>query len=308
MELKWLEDFLSLSDTENFRISSKRRFISQPAFSRRIIALENWMGTKLFDRTHQPVKLTSAGELFKPLALEIVQSIYQSRNDIKTQISAHEGKIRFATLSTLAQFFVPFWLKGLQPFIETESFSVRTDFRTVKDCLSALEDGSVDFFICYEDPTGTIVNYTEKFQSHQLGTETLIPVTSPDSEGKPSYWLPTTPSGTSIPYLHTNAKPSLWPINHLLQTRHGNLKFVPVYETSISTAIKAMVIEGYGIAWIPKAIIADDLDNGLLVRAAPEQDDILLNIKIYQFQNNTDLSTEKFWQTLVHQDDNELQT
>ncbi len=306
MELKWLEDFLSLSDTENFRVSSERRCISQPAFSRRIIALENWMGAKLFDRSCQPVKLTSAGELFKPSALKIVQSIYQARNDINTQISTHEGKIRFSTLNTLAQFFVPCWLKSLQPFIETESFSVRTDFGSVNDYLSGLEDGLVDFFICYEDPTGTIVNYTEKFQSLQLGTDSLIPVTCPDSEGKPSYWLPTTPSGTSIPYLHTNATSSLWPIKHLLETRYGSLKFVPVYETSIATAIKAMVIEGYGIAWIPKSIVADDLDNGLLVRAAEEQDDILLDIKIYQFQKNADLSTDKFWQALLQQNENKL--
>ena len=298
MELKWLEDFLSLCDTGNFRVSSRRRCVSQPAFSRRIKTLENWVGAELIDRSGYPTTLTSAGEMFKPVALEIVQQAYQSRNDIKTQIAVDKGKIRFSTVSTLAQFFVPGWLKNLQSTIEPESFSVRTDFSGVDDYLSAVEDGRIDFFICYVDPTGTIYNYTEKFSSLTLGTETLVPVVSPDSNGNPKYWLPSLKPGTSIPYLHTNSRPSLWPIKHHLETRYASLKFVPVYETSIATAIRAMVIEGYGVAWIPKSIVIDDLRKGRLMRAAQECDDIALDIKIYRYEPNADQRTKKFWQAI----------
>ncbi len=298
MELKWLEDFLSLCDTGNFRVSSERRCISQPALRRRIRTLENWVGAELIDRSGQPVKLTNAGEMFKPVALEIVQQAYQSRNDIKTQIGVDEGKIRFSTVSTLAQFFVPGWLKNLQSTIEPQSFSVRTDFGGVDDYLRAVEDGSVDFFICYEDPSGTIYNYTEKFASLALGTETLVPVVSPDRKGNPGYWLPTAEPGSSIPYLHTNSRPSLWPIKHHLETLYGDLRFVPVYESSIATAIRAMIIEGYGVAWIPKSIVADDLKNGRLMRAAPERDDIALHIKIYRYEQNSEPRTDKFWQAI----------
>lgn len=298
MELKWLEDFLSLCDSGNFRISAERRCVSQPAFSRRIKTLENWVGTTLINRQEQPVKLTSAGEVFKPVALEIVLLAYQSRNDIMSQIRASEDKLCFSTISTLAQFFVPGWLKQLQPSIDTKSFSVRTDFGSVNDYLASLEKGVVDFFICYEDPSGIIYNYTEKFQSLFLGTESLVPVVSPDAFGQPGYWLPDLKKGSSIPYLHTNSIPSLWPLKHLLETRYSDLNFVPVYETSMATAIRAMVIEGYGVAWIPKSIVADDLKSGLLVRAAEQQYDILLDIKIYRFMQNSNQRTEKFWQIL----------
>lgn len=252
----------------------------------------------MIDRSGQPVKLTGAGEMFKPVALEIVQLAYQSRNDIKTQMGVDEGKIRFSTVSTLAQFFVPGWLKSLQPTIEIDSFSVRTDFGGVDDYLSAVEVGRIDFFICYEDPSGTIYNYTEKFSSLSLGTETLVPVVCPNSDGKPEYWLPTAKPGSSIPYLHTNSRPSLWPVKHHLETLYGDLEFVPVYETSIATAIRAMVFEGYGVAWIPKSIVADDLANGRLMRAAKECDDIRMDIKIYRYEPNAEPRTEKFWQAV----------
>jgi DNA-binding transcriptional LysR family regulator len=77
--------------------------------------LEIWLRADLIDRTVQPVTLTNAGEAFKPVALEIVLLAYQSRDNIFSQVSAYVGKIRFSTVCTLAQFFVPGWLKQLQP-------------------------------------------------------------------------------------------------------------------------------------------------------------------------------------------------
>jgi DNA-binding transcriptional LysR family regulator len=264
--------------------------------------LEDWVGARLIDRSGQPASLTTAGEVFKPVAREIVHLAYQSRNSIITQLKADEEKIRFSTVQTLAQFFLPGWLKKLQSVIETTSFSVTTDYASIDDYLFALEDGIEDFFICYEDPTGNISNDTKKFCSHKLGTEFLVPVVSPDSDGKPACWLPSCKPGSSVPYLLTKSKPSLWPIKHHLETRYSDLVFIPVYEASIATALKDMVIEGYGVAWIPNSIIVDDLATGTLVRAAEESDDILVDIKIYRYEQNTEPRAEKFWQIIMQQE------
>ncbi len=63
METKWLEDFLSLARTMNFSRSADERFVTQPAFSRRIKALEVWAGTPLIDRDAYPIELTTADPL-----------------------------------------------------------------------------------------------------------------------------------------------------------------------------------------------------------------------------------------------------
>ena len=295
MELKWLEDFLSLCETGNFRISSEDRYISQPAFSRRIKSLEDWIGSKLIDRSIQPVKLTEAGEIFKPVAQEITRLANQSRSDIKGK----KEKIRFSTLSTLAQFFIPDWLNELQSFTETEMFSVRSGYGSVGQYLNALEEAKIDFYVGYEDPSGAIFNDTNKFCSLQLGTEILIPVVKPTEDGKPEYWLPTAKSGSSIPYLHTYSNPQVWPVKQHMEVNYSGLKFVPVYESSTAAAIREMVIKGSGVAWIPKSVIAADLENRTLVRAATEEDDILLHIVIYRYRPNAVPNTESFWQILL---------
>jgi len=295
MELKWLEDFLSLCETGNFRVSSELRCVSQPAFSRRLKSLEEWVGAKLFDRSVVPAELTEAGKIFKPVAQEIARIAYQARSDIKEK----KEKIRFSTLTTLAQFFIPNWLNSLDFLSETESFSVRCGYGSIEQYLNALEEGKIDFFVGYEDPSGAIVNDTSKFCSMKLGQEILVAVVSPDKGGCPEYWLPTAKSGSTIPYLHTYYNPRVWPIENYIEVRFRNLIFKPVYESSTAAAIREMVIKGFGVAWIPNSIIADDLANGTLVRAAGEEDDIKVDIVIYRYQRNSVPNTKQFWKNLL---------
>ena len=69
METKWLEDFVSLAETRSFSRSAQLRHVTQPAFSRRIQALEAWAGLDLVDRSSYPTRLTPAGETFHGQAL-----------------------------------------------------------------------------------------------------------------------------------------------------------------------------------------------------------------------------------------------
>jgi DNA-binding transcriptional LysR family regulator len=305
MDLNWVEDFLVLCKCGNFRITSEQRFVSQPTLSRRIKSLEAWLGTKLVDRSSQPVQLTDAGERFKPIAQEIVRLAYLSRQNIQARIREEEEKIRFSTLSTLAQYFLPAWLKNLQPDIEPELFSVRTDFADVAAYLSGLEEGEVEFFICYEDPSEIRLYDMKKYTSLLLGIETLVPVVSPDSEGKPRWWLPSRPQGV-IPYLQTKFTPSLWPVKRHLDERYGDLEFLTVYEATIATALSQMAREGYGVAWVPLSIVTSELESGLLVRAGDEDDNVELHIKIYRNANFIAPHAEKFWQVLLHRDSSSI--
>jgi LysR family transcriptional regulator, hypochlorite-specific transcription factor HypT len=50
MNPSWLGDFLTLAAIGNFSRAADARHMPQPAFSRRIMALEEWLGVDLFDR------------------------------------------------------------------------------------------------------------------------------------------------------------------------------------------------------------------------------------------------------------------
>lgn len=44
LETKWLEDFSTLATTRSFSQAAEKRFVTQPAFSRRIRSLEDALG------------------------------------------------------------------------------------------------------------------------------------------------------------------------------------------------------------------------------------------------------------------------
>ncbi len=301
MELKWVKDFLALSALGNFRIAAQQRSVSQPAFSRRIQALEAWIGAPLFDRVRQPSQLTQAGRLFLPRAREIAELADTAKQDVRTLILEDKERMRFSTISSLAQTFLPSWLKGLQSFIDADQFVVKTEYATIADYFSALEDSSVDFFVCYEDPNNRLQVNDSVFQSFKLAKETLVPVISPDDQGAPRWWLPDRPS-EPIPCLHTLTKGSPSPVRQHMKSKYGHLTFKSVYESSISQTLKAMAIEGFGLAWVPSAYVSGDLAAGRLVRAAEPADDIVVDIVIYRWAKTTEPRVEKLWQVLMRQE------
>ena len=114
MDTKWLEDFVSLAQTRSFSRSAQLRHVTQPAFSRRIQALEAWAGVDLVDRSIYPTRLTPAGETFLAQANEMLASMQATRNLLRVHQASGSDMIDFALPHTLAFAFFPHWLLELR--------------------------------------------------------------------------------------------------------------------------------------------------------------------------------------------------
>ena len=114
MNLAWLEDFLALASSGNFSRAAEERHSSQPAFSRRIRALEEWVGTPLFDRSTQPAPLTEAGEWFHGVALELVARIGRIPGEARRVAESGTHTLRIASTHALSFTFLPGWLHSLE--------------------------------------------------------------------------------------------------------------------------------------------------------------------------------------------------
>ncbi len=110
MDLGWLEDFISLANTGSFSEAATHRNISQSAFSRRIHALENWLGTPLVDRHTHPVTLTDAGSQLVDTASQVVRTVYKTREDFDAREYSRLRTLRLGVADHLAVHFAPSWL------------------------------------------------------------------------------------------------------------------------------------------------------------------------------------------------------
>ena len=91
MELKRLEEFVTLAETGNYLEAADALFLFQSTLSKHIMALEKELGVHLFERTTRKVRLSSDGECLLPYAVKITQlgreaaNLYQHQNYCLTE-------------------------------------------------------------------------------------------------------------------------------------------------------------------------------------------------------------------------------
>jgi DNA-binding transcriptional LysR family regulator len=282
VETKWLEDFVSLAETRSFSRSAQLRHVTQPAFSRRIQALEAWAGTDLVDRSSYPTRLTVAGETFHAQALEMLGNLQAARNMLRAQQTAADDMIEFAVPHTLAFTFFPHWVMELkQRFGGT--LKSRLIALNVHDAVLRMTEGSCDLLIAYHHASQPLALPPERYEGFSLGDESLAPYAKADAAGEPMFRLPGA-APAPVPFLSYGAGAYMARMVDLIAKLSAvPLHLQPIYETDMAEGLKAMALEGHGVAFLPASSVRNELRTRRLVRAAPEgRHELTMDVRIYR--------------------------
>ncbi|MBC7376067.1 MAG: LysR family transcriptional regulator [Burkholderiaceae bacterium] len=282
METKWLEDFVSLAETRSFSRSATLRHVTQPAFSRRIQALEAWAGTDLVDRTSYPTRLTPAGETLYAQSLEMLQALQSTRAMLRGHTTVGKDVIEFAVPHTLAFTFFPAWVSALrQKFGPIKSRLIALN---VHDAVMRLIEGSCDLLIAYHHPSQPFQLDPDRYEMVSLGQEVMAPYVKADAEGAPIYRLPGR-AGQPLPYLGYAPGAYLGRIVELILKQSPTaIHLDRVYETDMAEGLKAMALEGHGIAFLPYSAVKKELRARKLVSAAPDMGglEMTMDVRVYR--------------------------
>ena len=298
METKWLEDFVSLAETRSFSRSAQLRHVTQPAFSRRIQSLEAWAGTDLVDRSSYPTRLTPAGKTLYEQALEMLQALQSARAMLRAHTAAAQDVIEFAVPHSLAFTFFPSWLSGLRE--DCGPIKSRLIALNVHDAVMRLVEGSCDLLIAYHHTAQPIQLDPDRYEMLHLGDELLSPYVRPDAHGAPRHVLPGTVT-QPLPYLAYAPGAYLGrAVDHLVKQSATPVHLDRIYETDMAEGLKAMALEGHGVAFLPASSVRKDVLAKKLVPAG-EGLEVALDIRIYRERPNArkaKRALEKFWADL----------
>jgi DNA-binding transcriptional LysR family regulator len=298
MDTTWLSDFLALAEHQKFSRAAEARNVTQPAFSRRIQALENWVGTPLFDRSTHTVTLTKAGEVFRRGAEESQRTLLQSREAAREEGGVYEPTVRFAATHALALTFFSRWVRAIMADRKQPS-----KIHLTADNMAASERlmiaGSANFLLCHYHPSMSVELSASQFRSLCIGHDKLIPVSAPDPSGAPLFSL-SSGKADPIPHLAYGEQSGLGRILRAfrpLQRYTGRLR--TVFTSHMATVLAAVAREGTGLAWLPRNLVEADLKSGRLVRAGEARWEAPIQIELFRPRSRQNPAAEVIWSSVL---------
>lgn len=302
MEIAWLEDFLAIVESGSFSAATATRHLTQSALSRRIRALEEWVGTPLLYRTTHTVALTPAGDAFRVRAEDILRQLSAGRAEAVELANGAAESLRFASTNALSLVFFPVWLRRLEAEMASH-FNIQLVANNMEACERIMLHGDAQFLLCHHHEISPTSLVPQQFRSLQVGQDTLVPISVPVTAGgaAPLFELPGKPdvplahlayrSESGMGRIFASAAPSLPQKPHL---QHS-------FSSHIAKLLVTMALDGRGMAWSPLSLVADDLKSGRLVRAGSESWDIKMEIRIVRPRARQSAAAEQFWKFVEKQ-------
>ncbi|MGM0560026.1 MAG: LysR family transcriptional regulator [Pseudomonadota bacterium] len=291
MKLNWLEDFLLLIETGSFSKAAERRNVTQPAFSRRIQMLEQWLGVQLVNRGSHSLKLTTTAARFEPVIRRVIESTYELRSHMRADAAA-DSRFSLATQHTLMVSHLPKLLNTLQEYRHETAFQVRTG--DLGDCIEQLSQGHADLLLSFRSEEEPRLDQTSDFSCILLGHEYLLPVGTKISGQQIRTSLQNGGNIRLLKYPEDSFLGRILRRECLLDLVKNNT-IETVCESAFTMGIKEMAISDMGLSWLPKKIIEDELMRGKLISLENDLKSIKLDVCLYCSNNNKYPKLRELW-------------
>lgn len=254
MNLETLQYFQYIAKYKNITKAAKHFYISQSTLSRQIIALEEELGAKLFERNNKQIELTEAGKVFDQDCDLFIKHMETIINNVQSANQGNSGVLRITSPGKLCQ-------------VLTDSLTlIREKYPSIKLVVESYDFNEIPCAIHYG-----IYNIGFTYDFAATGYEELdsIPIGSDDFSLVVPSKLFKNPTAENIPEI-VKSLPLILPsyieppfmklIMHELQRFAGVKKINTTYvNTTESVMLETSLGLGYGI--VPTSLTKSKNDN-----------------------------------------------
>ncbi len=294
MCLEWLEDILAVLETGSFVEAARQRFLSQPAFSRRIRLIEEHVGVELFDRTKKPVQLKASVTDQQMNIRELAARLHDLRNGLRRQDQENRNRIVIASQHAITTSVAPSLIKDLVAYdsINTQLRSANRD-----ECYALLMTKQVDLILIHHSEIDQIPTQDSFLQQYELDRERLIPVCATDELSK----VKTEYQSGHIQVVGYPADSFLGQVivREVFSRMRPDTAINRIAETSLTLAILPLTLAGIGVAWIPDSLAAPDLANGKLSELNDLFPSCELRVMAIRLRDSESKIAPSVWETIA---------
>jgi DNA-binding transcriptional LysR family regulator len=249
-----LKVFRSVAEHLNFRKASEHLFLTQPAVTLQIKALENDLGVRLFDRSANRVALTPQGSVLLRYARKISALAAQAEHELGAEGGQFSGELSLGVSTTIAQYVLP---RLIGAFLD-EHPRVQLGLRSgnTEQVVELVLDGNVTIGLI-EGPARERGVHTEPFMRDEL-----VLIVPPNSD--PSHFSAQQLLSSSL-LMREQGSGSRHVVEAALEKSGLKLKsFKSVMDLDSTEAIKSAVEAGLGVGFVSRWAISKELELGAL--------------------------------------------
>jgi len=249
-----LKVFRSVAEHLNFRKAAEHLFLTQPAITLQIRALEDDLGIRLFDRAANRVSLTPQGSLLLGYANKIAALVCQAEQALDAKDGKVSGELSLGVSTTIAQYVLPRLLGAFLDQHPRVQFSLHSG--NTAEIVQLLLANQLSIGLI-EGPARERGIHTAPFMQDELAL-----ITSPDFE---SDHMSRDQFTASTLLMREHGSGSRRVVEIALQKAGFKLKcFRNVINLDSTEAIKSAVEAGLGIGVVSRWAISKELELGAL--------------------------------------------
>lgn len=259
-DLQSLRCFEAAARHASFRAAAREVGLSPPAFSDRIRRLEEDLGVQLFHRTTRRIALTPAGQRLLPQARRCLDEARRCQEVATDAATRAPFDLRLGTRYELGMSWL---VPALQPLSDSRpERTIHLYFGDSADLLHRLKQGDIDALVSSVRLSHSAYAYASLHQ------EAYTFVASPDLLERE----PLREAADATRHTLIDADSSLTLFRYLLDALDQADVWPFRQHVILGTiaAIRQRVLDGAGVAVLPRYFVGDDIEAGRLVEPLPE--------------------------------------
>ncbi|MGG0664395.1 LysR family transcriptional regulator [Viridibacillus arvi] len=252
METQWLKSFIKAAKYENLRLASEELFISQPAVTKHIQSLEKSLNIQLFVRQNKSIRLNQNGEMFLPIAQEIIDTFEVGIHRFQQYIEGFERELTIAVAPQIANSMLPSIIKQFSK--QMPHVSMRVEIVKSNEVANSIQSGQSHVGLSKIKPVNPSLSVK------CLIDEPIVCVGPKHLESMDMVEI------IRQEKVLTHEYAPYWDeVNRQLQQHFPHTTNMKVNQTE---AIKQMILEGIGVAFLPKSVVRKELEEDRLALLA----------------------------------------
>lgn len=256
MDIPRLEAFLEVARLGSMRAAARSLHLGQPALSARIVALEDELGARVFERTRRGVRLTLAGRALQPHAERTLDAVEAGRTAVSQVEQGDEGELAMAAVAAVNASLVPEVVARLRRYHPGVHLYVRTG--STERIVEQVAFGSVQLGLVRE----AVPLHDARVRATPLFHERLLLVARSDHPFMAQGPIPLTRLADATLISYERGSDDFEAIAALL--REASVTPYGLIEVDgVDTALR-LVARGLGVAWLPSTTAQPGVEAGHL--------------------------------------------